>query len=279
MAVGAGVAVGVGVGWGNSVAVGTGAAVGVGVGWGNSVAVGTGVAVGVGVGWGNSVAVGTGATVGVGWGVGAAVGISVAVGVGVGWGVGAAVGTGATVGVGWGVGAAVGISVAVGVGWGVGAAVGISVAVGVGWGVGAGAGLLLQALRTTAMVRTASQRIRREDTVISVVSLRVVLELRRVRAGLAPIFVPVVVLVSWVIEPLLTISETTVVASLSIRHQSTHTKSGPLRLGSSHCPPQVLFFQSSCTGLGGPGLRIRAFYPGFPVLGVFKAQRAVQTRW
>ena len=25
------------------------------------------------------------------------------------------------------------------------------------------------------------------------------------------------------------------------QHQSTHTKSGPLRLGSSHCPPQVLF--------------------------------------
>ena len=110
-------------------------------------------------GWGNSVAVGTGATVGVGWGVGAAVGISVAVGVGVGWGNSVAVGTGATVGVGWGVGAAVGISVAVGVG--------------VGWGVGAEAELLLQALRTTAMartVRTASQRIRREDTVISVVS-------------------------------------------------------------------------------------------------------------
>ena len=124
-------------------AVGTGVAVGVGVGWGNGAAVGTGVAVGMGVGWDNGAAVGTG----------------VAVGMGVGWGIGVAVGTGATVGVGWGVGAAVGISVAVGVG--------------VGWGVGAEAGLLLQALRTTAMartVRTASQRIRREDTVISVVS-------------------------------------------------------------------------------------------------------------
>ena len=157
MAVGTGVAVGMGVGWGNGVAVGTGVAVGMGVGWGNGVAVGTGVVVGMGVGWGIGVAVGTGAAVGVGWGNGVAVGTGAAVGVG--WGIGVAVGTGAAVGVGWGVGAAVGISVAVGVG--------------VGWGAGAEAGLLLQALRTTAMartVRTASQRIRRGDTVISVVS-------------------------------------------------------------------------------------------------------------
>ena len=82
-----------------------------------------------------------------------------------------------------GVGDDVGVGVADAVGTSTGVAVGTDVGVSVG--VGVGAGMSLQALRTTAMartVRTASQRIRKEDTVISVVYPHVVLELRRVRA-------------------------------------------------------------------------------------------------
>ena len=69
-----------------------------------------------------------------------------------------------------GVGAGVGVAVGVGVGVFVGVAGGAVVGVAVGSGVGTGSSL--QALRTTAMARTAttaSQRMPRGDTVISVV--------------------------------------------------------------------------------------------------------------
>ena len=139
-----------------------------------------GVAVGVAVGSGVGVAVGVGVGVFVGVAVGAVVGVAVGSGVGVAVGVGVGVFVGVAVGavVGVAVGSGVGVAVGVGVGVFVGVAVGAVVGVAVGSGVGAGSSL--QALRTTTMARTAttaSQRIRRGDTIISVVSFHLVLEL------------------------------------------------------------------------------------------------------
>ena len=159
-------------------------AVGVAVGAGVGVAVGVAVGVGVGVAVGVAVGAGVGVAVGVAVGAGVGVAVGVAVGAGVGVAVGVAVGAGVGAAVGVAVGAGVGAAVGVAVGSGVGAAVGVAVGSGVGVsirvavGSGVGAGLSLQALRTTARartVRTASQRIRSEDAVISVVFPHVVL--------------------------------------------------------------------------------------------------------
>ena len=148
--------------------VGTGVLMGVGV----VVGAGVGVAVGTGVG------MSTGVVVGVAVGAGVGVSTGVVVGVAVGTVVGVSVGTGVEVSTGVVDGVAVGAGVGVSTGVVVGVAVGVGAVVSVGTGVGAG--LSLQALRTTVMtrtVRTANQRIRRGDTVISVVSLCLVLEL------------------------------------------------------------------------------------------------------
>ena len=133
-----------------------------------------GVALGSGVGVGVAVAVGFGVGVPVTAGVAIATGSGVGVGVAVavGFGVGVPVTAGVAIATGSGVGVAVCVAVVTSVG--VGAPVGLSV----GFGVGSDGSL--QALRTTAMartVKTAIQRMRRVDTVISVVSPHVVLEL------------------------------------------------------------------------------------------------------
>ena len=130
-----------------------------------------GVALGSGVGVGVAVAVGFGVGASVTAGSGVVVGVAIATG--------SDVGVGVAVAVGFGVGASVtaGSGVVVGVAIATGSDVGVGVAVAVGFGVGSDGSL--QALRTTAMartVKTASQRMRRVDTVISVVSPHVVLE-------------------------------------------------------------------------------------------------------
>ena len=156
-----------------SVDVGDGVRVSVGVGDGVGAGVGVEAAVGVGVGVGDGVGVGVGVEAGVAVGVGVVAGV--AVGVGVGTAVDVEVAAGPCVGplAGVGIVSRAGGGVAVAVGSTVDLAVGVAVCSGVG------AGLSLQALRTTAMartVRTASQPIRKGDTVISVVYPHVVLE-------------------------------------------------------------------------------------------------------
>ena len=86
--------------------------------------------------------------------------------------------------------AALSTAAGAGVSVGVGAGVLVGVAVGVAVGSGVGARSSLQAFRTTAMARTAntaSQRIRRGYTVISMVSFHLVLELPGARMAYMPL--------------------------------------------------------------------------------------------